>query len=157
MAFVLFKFSLDDFCNYLNFLYKFTFKLIYVRSAIGLINCGKWATSWEKLFQLAHPRSMISAFAVRCLDSIVPLLAISKHSRLKLTSIAEQTGLSLTWSQTPKTGFLVTRLKYEKDIWAGARQNLSKFAPSEDSFRSACASTQFDQSLRCTHEEPLGP
>ena len=26
-------------------------------------------------------------------------------------TVAEQAGLSLTWSQTPKTGFLVTRLK----------------------------------------------
>ena len=27
-------------------------------------------------------------------------------------SVAEQAGLSLTWSETPKTGFLVTRLIY---------------------------------------------
>ena len=32
--------------------------------------------------QLAHPHSLISAFVVRCLDSIIPLLAISKISRL---------------------------------------------------------------------------
>ena len=35
----------------------------------------------------AHPRSLISIFVVRCLDV-------------------------LTWSQTPKTGFLMTRLKW---------------------------------------------
>ena len=29
----------------------------------------------------AHPRSPISAFVVRCLDSIVPILAKSKISR----------------------------------------------------------------------------
>ena len=29
---------------------------------------------------------------------------------MKLVSVAEQAGLSLTWSQTPKTDFLVTRL-----------------------------------------------
>ena len=60
--------------------------------------------------QPAHPRSLISAFVVRCLDSIIPLLAIAEISRLQLVSVAEQAGLSLTWSQPPKTGFLVTRL-----------------------------------------------
>ena len=32
--------------------------------------------------QPAHPRSLISAFVVRCLDSVVPILAKSKISRL---------------------------------------------------------------------------
>ena len=51
-----------------------------------------WATSWENLFmayannkgadQPAHPRSLISTFVVRFLDSIIPLLAISEISRL---------------------------------------------------------------------------
>ena len=58
-----------------------------------------------------HPRSLISAFVVRRLDSIIPLLAKSNISRIQLASVAEQTDLNLTWSQTPKTGFLVTRLK----------------------------------------------
>ena len=50
------------------------------------------ATSWENLFlsyannkgadQPAHPRSLISAFVVRCLDSIILLLAIAEISRL---------------------------------------------------------------------------
>ena len=61
--------------------------------------------------QPAHPRSLISAFVVRCLDSVIPLLAIYDISRLYLVSVAEQVGLSLTWSETPKTGFLVTWLK----------------------------------------------
>ena len=43
---------------------------------------------------------MISTFVVRCLDSIVPRI-----SRPKLVSVAEQAGLSLNWSHTPKTGF----------------------------------------------------
>ena len=61
--------------------------------------------------QPAHPRSLISAFVVRCLDNIKPLLAIAEISSLYLTSVAEQASLSVTWSQTPKTGFLVTRLR----------------------------------------------
>ena len=52
--------------------------------------------------QPAHPRSLISTFVVGCLDSITPLLAKSKISRLQLVSIAEQAILSLTWSQMPK-------------------------------------------------------
>ena len=63
--------------------------------------------------QPAHPRSLISAFVVRCLDSIIPLLAIAEISRLKLGSVAEQAGSSLTWSKTKNIGFLVTWLKFD--------------------------------------------
>ena len=55
--------------------------------------------------QPAHPCSLISAFFVRCLDSIIPLVSISKISSLYLAYVAVQAG-----SQTPKRGFLVTRL-----------------------------------------------
>ena len=58
----------------------------------------------------AHPRRLISAFGFHRFHSIIPILAISKISRLWLVSVAEQAGLSLTWSQIPKTGFLVTWL-----------------------------------------------
>ena len=60
--------------------------------------------------QPAHPHSLISAFVVRCVDSIIPLLAVGEISRPKLITVAEQAGLILTWSQTRKIGFLVTRL-----------------------------------------------
>ena len=60
--------------------------------------------------QPAHRRSLISTFVVRCLDSIIPLVSIYDISSLYLASVAAQAGLSLVWSQTPKTGFLVTRL-----------------------------------------------
>ena len=60
--------------------------------------------------QPAPPRSLISAFIVRCLDSEVSLVSVTKISSPMLASVAEQAGLSLTWSETPKTAFLVTRL-----------------------------------------------
>ena len=60
--------------------------------------------------QPAHQHSLISAFVVRCLDSIIPLVSISKISSLYLASIAVQGGLSLPWLQTTKTGFLMTGL-----------------------------------------------
>ena len=60
--------------------------------------------------QPAHPRSLISTFVVRCLDSTLPAVSISEISSLYLASVAAHAGLSLTWSETPKTGFLVTWL-----------------------------------------------
>ena len=62
--------------------------------------------------QPAHPHSPISAFVVHCLDSIIPLVSISEISSLYLASVTVQAGLSLTWSKTPKKGFLMTRLIY---------------------------------------------
>ena len=46
----------------------------------------------------------------RFLDSTVQLISISEISSRHLVSVAAQAGLCLTWSETPKTGFLVTRL-----------------------------------------------
>ena len=66
--------------------------------------------------QPAHPHRLISAFGLRCLDSITHLLAIAEISRSYLVSSAEQAGLSLNWSQTPKTDFLVTWLNLTKRI-----------------------------------------
>ena len=50
------------------------------------------------------------------LDSIIPLLARAEISRPYLVSVAEQASLSLNWSLTTKTGFLVMWLI---SIWGG--------------------------------------
>ena len=55
--------------------------------------------------QPAHPRSLISAFVVRCLNSIISVVSISEISSLQLASVAEQASLSLTWSKTPDDTF----------------------------------------------------
>ena len=60
--------------------------------------------------QPAHPRSLISAFVVHCIDCKIPIVSISEISSLYLAYVAVQAGLSLPWSQTPETGFLMTRL-----------------------------------------------
>ena len=60
--------------------------------------------------QPGHLRSLISAFIVRCLESEIHLVSIAEISSLYLASVAVQAGLSVHWSQTPKTGFLVTWL-----------------------------------------------
>ena len=65
--------------------------------------------------QPAHPRSLISTFVVRCLDSIISVVSICKILSLYLVSVVEQGRLSLTWSEIPKTGLLVRRLIYKKD------------------------------------------
>ena len=55
--------------------------------------------------QPAHPRSLISALVVRCLDSVMSLVSVTKISSLMLASIAEQASLRLTWSETPEDTF----------------------------------------------------
>ena len=107
--------------------------------------------SWENLFmpyannkgadQPVHPCKLISAFVVCCLDSILPLVSIPEISSLYFASVDEQAGLCLTWSQTPKTGFVVTRLSCVLGFqlilrkWAATYDKINKMAcaPSEDS------------------------
>ena len=45
--------------------------------------------------QPAHLRSLISAFVVHCLDSIISLDSIAEISRLQLVSVAAQASLCL--------------------------------------------------------------
>ena len=73
--------------------------------------------------QPAHPRSLISTFVVRCLDRMIPLTSISEISSLYIASVVAQDSLSLPWSQTSKTGFLVTRLKLKQKV-VSVRLNL---------------------------------
>ena len=78
-------------------------------------------------------------------------------------SVAEQAGLNLTWSKIPKDTFLhdVAQLmlhKYVKlhKIWAATWQNQQNdWAPSEDSDQPGHPPSLI--SLRCPHEETLGP
>ena len=55
--------------------------------------------------QPAHPRSLISTFVVRCLDSRICILAISKVLIPWLASVTEQAELNLIWSQIPEDKF----------------------------------------------------
>ena len=55
--------------------------------------------------QTVHARSLISAFVVRCLDSIISLDSIAEISRLWLASVTAQAGLCLAWSETPEDTF----------------------------------------------------
>ena len=55
--------------------------------------------------QPAHPRGLISAFVVRCLESIISLDSIAEISRVELASVAAQAGLCPAWSETPEDTF----------------------------------------------------
>ena len=55
--------------------------------------------------QPAHPRSLISAFVVRCLDNVMSVVSVTKISSIMLASVAEQSSLSLTCSETPEETF----------------------------------------------------
>ena len=81
--------------------------------------------------QPAHPHSLISAFVVHCSDRIILLVSISEISSLYLASVAEQAGLSQPWSQTPKTGFLVTRLIFSGPLGSTSIPN-KQFEPPRD-------------------------
>ena len=48
----------------------------------------------------------------RYTDRTIPLLPKYEISSLQPSSVAVESGLSRTWSETPKTGFLTTRLTY---------------------------------------------
>ena len=52
----------------------------------------------------AHSHTLISAFVIRFLESIISKLATSK-----ITTVATESGLSLSLSKTSKTGFVATR------------------------------------------------
>ena len=60
--------------------------------------------------QLRGDREADQRLCFPYIDSTIPLLSKSEISSLYSSSVAVQPGLCQTWSQTPKTGFLRTRL-----------------------------------------------
>ena len=60
--------------------------------------------------ELRGNREADQRLCFRYSDSMIPLLSKSKISRLLPSSVTAQPGLYRTWSETPKNGFLRTRL-----------------------------------------------
>ena len=60
--------------------------------------------------QLRGNREADQRLCFRYMDSTIPLLPESEISSIKTYSLVVQPGLCGTWSETPKTGFLRTRL-----------------------------------------------
>ena len=69
-----------------------------------------WASTRENLFSLfannkgadqpAHPRYLVSAFAICLLECIISKLATGEISIFQLVSVAEETGFSLPMLET---------------------------------------------------------
>ena len=62
--------------------------------------------------QLRSNREADQRLCFRYIDSTIPLLSTYEISSLWPSTLAAQAGLCGTWSETPKTGFLRTRLIY---------------------------------------------
>ena len=60
--------------------------------------------------QLRGNREADQRLCFRYMDSTITLLPKSEISSLRPSAVAVQTGLCQTWSETTKTGFLITRL-----------------------------------------------
>ena len=67
--------------------------------------------------QLRSNRESDQRLCFRYTDSTIPQLPKSEISSLKPSSVAVQPGLSGTWSETPKTGFLTTRLIWRTELF----------------------------------------
>ena len=63
--------------------------------------------------QLRGDREADQRLCFRYMDSTIPHLPKYEISSLQPSSVAVQNGLCGTWSETPKTGFLTTRLNFE--------------------------------------------
>ena len=59
--------------------------------------------------QPTHLHSLISAFVIFILESIISRLAKSEISNFNIVYVAEETGLSLALSKTRKTGFVASQ------------------------------------------------
>ena len=62
--------------------------------------------------QLRGNREADQRLCFRYTDSTIPLLPKSEISSLWPSLVTAQSGLCRTWSETPKTGFLTSRLIY---------------------------------------------
>ena len=63
--------------------------------------------------QLRGYREADQRICFRYTDSTIPPLPKYEISSFLLSSVTVQPGLCMTWSETPKTGFLITRLIYK--------------------------------------------
>ena len=62
--------------------------------------------------QLRGDREADQRLCCRYTDTTIPILHKYEISSLQTSCVVIQPGLCRTWSETPKTGFLTTRLNY---------------------------------------------
>ena len=66
--------------------------------------------------QLRGNREADQRLCFRYIDSAIPLLPEYEISSFLPSCVVEQPGLGVTWSETPKTGFLTTRLNLDLQV-----------------------------------------
>ena len=134
--------------------------ILYILLCPGSFIIG--ATSWENLFlpyvnnkdadQPTHPRSLISAFVVRCLDSII-LVCVSAGRKPRRQVFPWRGSFTIVCHTVWQFVYCYSNLFSNSFIiWAASWQNQNDLC-AQRRLRSA----QSDQSLRCPHEESLGP
>ena len=92
--------------------------------------------------QLRGNREADQRLCFRFTDGTIPLLPKSEISSLQPSSVAVQPGLCGTWSETPKTGFLRTRLILSEHI----KTNKLASVPHQDSDQPGCQHSLSNQS-----------
>ena len=74
------------------------------------------------VFLHMRKKDSVTAKLIRAFVSATRLERFFEISSLFPSCVAEQPGLCWTWSETPKTGFLMTRLNYGKTrVYRGAQ------------------------------------
>ena len=92
-----------------SFLLVFVLRLFVSYGPQPEKTCPRRVANNKGADQPVHMCSLISAFVIRLMESIISRLASSEISTVWLVSVAERTGSSLALSETPKTGFLMVR------------------------------------------------
>ena len=72
-----------------------------------------WYVNNKGADQPAHPRILIIAFVVRCLDSVI----LIQNFKTYLVSVAEQAGLNLTRLQIPEDRFSRDMAQLFWNLW----------------------------------------
>ena len=83
---------------------------INLQSTRGILPSG--SANNKGADQPAHPRSLISAFAIHLLNIIILKLAPSRISLFYQVSVAEKAGFGMILSETLKTSFVASMLSY---------------------------------------------
>ena len=84
-------------------------KIFKVGIIVGLFgpwhekNCLRGSVDNKGGDQPAHPHSLITTFVIHLLERVITKLATSEIAISWVVAVAEQAGLSMTWSETPKT------------------------------------------------------
>ena len=108
--------------------------------------------------QLRGSREADQGLCFRYMDSTIPLLPKSEISSVQPSSVVVQPGLCRTWSETPKTGFLTTRLILVtleiqmNRFYVGDKPQRDEIANREDPDQTASMSLQM---IRLTYRSSL--